>query len=49
VTIAAELGNVTSRFESAWNLMGIAEHFRAKTPVASVFEKEALPSQVMRT
>jgi hypothetical protein len=30
-------------------LWGIAEHFRAKTPPASVFEEEALPSQVTRT
>src|SRR5712675_342353 len=80
VTIVVELGNITSRFESArdlrhcavlrisrqsrllssWatsppasrarvTLWGIAEHFRAKTPPASVFEEEALPSQGTRT
>jgi transposase len=49
VTIAVELGNITSRFESARDLMGIAEHFRTKTPAASVFEEEALPSQATRT
>ncbi len=49
VTIAVELGNITSRFEGARDLMGIAEHFRAKTPAASAFEEEALPSRVTPT
>ena len=49
VTIAVELGNITSRFENARGLMGYSGASPAKTPAASVSAEEALPSPGTRT
>lgn len=49
VTIAAELGNISSRFETARKLMAIAERFQARIPAETVFEKAALPRPATRT
>lgn len=49
VSIAAELGNISSRFETARKLMGYSEHFQARIPAETAFEKVALPRPATRT
>ena len=49
VTIASELGNISSRFQSARKLMGYCGVFPSEDPAASAFEEAASPRPVMRT
>ena len=48
-TIAAELGDISSRFESARNLMGYSGVFPSEGPVISAFEEAALPRPATHT
>jgi transposase len=49
VTIAAELGNISSRFETARKLMGYSGAFPSEDSSGTAFEKVALPRPATRT